>query len=472
MWLSFAIWNFTLMDIPKNTHTLIIGAGLTGLSTAHYLRKAGIEFTVLEKDSRPGGVIQTCKENGFIYEKGPNTGVIGSESIVELFEDLKEHCELETASKKVKKRYILKDGKWAALPTGLISGIKTPLFTLKDKFRLLAEPFRKRGTNPHETLAELVKRRMGKSFLEYAIDPFILGVYAGNPEVLVPKYALPKLYNLEQNYGSFIGGAVKKRFEKKSDLEKKVTREVFSAKGGLSNFVNALYKSGGEENFIIEAKDITILPDSSNYKISFTLDGKPNEIFTENVITTIGSYELPALLPFINKEKMKEITELQYAKVTAVTLGFKKWTGIPLDGFGGLIPSKEQRDILGVLFLSSLFIDRAPEGGALFTVFLGGSRNVHIADLPDDKIYAIVKNEIQNLLEISNFNPDIFKINRYKHAIPQYEASSAIRYAAINETEQQYPGLKIGGNIRDGIGMADRAKQGKMLAEQIINSKS
>lgn len=458
--------------MQKKTDVLIIGSGLTGLSTAHYLRKADIDFIVIERNSEPGGVIKTYRENGFIYEKGPNTGVIGSEVIADIFEDLKDHCKLETASKEAKNRYILKEGKWAALPTGLVSGIKTPLFTTKDKIRLLAEPFRKKGSDPHETLSELVKRRMGQSFLDYAVDPFILGIYAGNPNTLIPKYALPKLYNLEQNYGSFIGGAIKKQFEKKTTEEKKITREVFSAQGGLSNLVNALYKSTGENNFIFSAKNIVVKPFKEIYKVCYRANEHASEIYAKNVILTTGAYELPTLLPFISKAEMNKITKLQYAKVTVVTLGFRKWNGMRLDGFGGLVPYKENSDILGFLFLSTLFSNRAPDEGALITVFMGGTRNERVAALPDSRIYDIVKKETANLLKINDFNPDLFKINRYEHAIPQYEVSSAVRLAAINKAEQEFPGLLLGGNIRDGIGMADRAKQGKLIAEQIIKYNS
>ncbi len=460
------------MNIQKTTDVLIIGSGLTGLSAAHYLRKAGIDFIVIERNSEPGGVIKTCRENGFIYEKGPNTGVIGSEVIADIFEDLKDHCKLETASKEAKNRYILKEGKWAALPTGLVSGIKTLLFTTKDKIRLLAEPFRKKGSDPHETLSELVKRRMGQSFLDYAVDPFILGIYAGNPDTLIPKYALPKLYNLEQNYGSFIGGAIKKQFEKKTTEEKKITREVFSAQGGLSNLVDALYKSTGENNFIFSAKNIVVKPFKEIYKVCYRANEHASEIYAKNVILTTGAYELPTLLPFISKAEMSKITKLQYAKVTVVTLGFRKWNGMRLDGFGGLVPYKENSDILGFLFLSTLFSNRAPDEGALITAFMGGTRNERVAALPDSRIYDIVKKETANLLKINDFNPDLFKINRYEHAIPQYEVSSAVRLAAINKAEQEFPGLLLGGNIRDGIGMADRAKQGKLIAEQIIKYNS
>ena len=200
-------------------------------------------------------MIQTHREEGFTFESGPNTGVLSNKEIALLFDDLGEHCTLETGQGKSKKRYILKNGRWEPLPSGLISAVSTPLFTLKDKFRILGEPFRKPGNNPDESVADMVIRRMGKSFLDYAVDPFISGIYAGNPSRLVTRYALPKLYALEQNYGSFIRGSIKKSRVPKSDEEKKATREVFSVRGGMGSLIAALEKEIGKDRIRYGVKE-------------------------------------------------------------------------------------------------------------------------------------------------------------------------------------------------------------------------
>ena len=175
----------------------IIGAGLSGLTTAFYLKQMGYHPVVFERKDRIGGVIHTSKDNGFLYESGPNSGVISHPETIELIDDLDSSCELEIADSAAKKRWIWKKNRWHALPAGPLSAISTPLFTLKDKFRILGEPLRKKGDNPNEPLNELVLRRLGKSFLDYAVDPFVLGIYEGDPSQLIPKYTLTKLYNLE-----------------------------------------------------------------------------------------------------------------------------------------------------------------------------------------------------------------------------------------------------------------------------------
>ena len=448
---------------------VILGAGITGLTTAHHLKKEGLDFVLLDKSDRVGGVINSVAENGYIYEEGPNSGIVGNLEVIRLFEDLKGQCELEEANENVKKRYILKNAKWEALPSGMMSAIKTPLFTLKDKFRILGEPFRPTGKNPNETLAELVVRRLGRSFLDYAIDPFILGVYAGDPNRLITKFALPKLYNLEHKYGSFIGGSIKKSREPKTDEEKKVTRSVFSVKGGLSSLIEALKQRIENKNIIPGISNLKVEPIDQHFIVSFTNnEGVPVKLETKKVISTIGAHQLDKVLPFIQHETLSKITSLHYAKVIEVILGFDQWKGMKLDAFGGLIPFKEHNDILGVLFMSALFEGRAPKEGALFSIFLGGVRNPEICELPDDKIEAILRREISAMMKLDEYKPDLLKILHHHFAIPQYEIDSEERFKAVEEVEKKYPGLVIGGNLRNGIGMADRILQARMLANAVL----
>lgn len=450
---------------------IIIGAGITGLATAHHLKKNSKDIMVVEQSDVVGGVIKTVKEKGYIYEEGPNSGVIGNVEVIRLFDDLKGHCELEEANDNVKKRLILKNGNWEPLPMSLKAAIKTPLFSLKDKFRVLGEPFRARGKNPHETLAELVKRRLGKSFLDYAIDSFIIGVYAGDPRRLIPKYALPKLYNLEQTYGSFIGGSFRKGFAKKTEEEKRVTRGVFSVKGGLSALIDAIYNKIGNETVLLSCKGIQVHPEGDHFKVTFiNKDGNQTEMEAHKVVSTIGAYNLDKIAPFIDASSLKKINALHYTKVIEVVLGFDKWEGIKLDAFGGLIPFKENRDLLGVLFMSALFDNRAPEGGALFSIFMGGVRRPEIYQLSDDKVKEILQREVCELMHLKEFKPDLIKIIRHEWAIPQYEVDSGERFKAIDEVEKQFPGFVIGGNLRNGIGMADRIQQARMLADAVLDN--
>jgi len=453
--------------MSDNNKVVIIGAGLTGLVTGYYLKKRNIPFVILERKDRVGGVINTYRQKGFVFEEGPNSGVVGNKEVVELFEDLKEDIDVEPANSVSKARWILKNGKWHALPSGLISAVTTPLFTLKDKFGILGEPFRKPGTNPNETLADMVRRRMGKSFLDYAIDPFILGIYSGDPARLVPRFALPKLYNLEQKYGSFIGGAIKKKRDKTAENDKRVTKDIFSIRGGLSNLTKALYTYIGIDNIVLDCNNVSVTRDNENYNISYNKDGNTENIKAGKVISTVGGYALPDIFKCIGKKSLQPITNLQYAQVAQVVVGFQQWKGASLKAFGGLIPHKERRNILGVLFLSSLFKRRSPEGGALLSFFVGGVRNHKLALADNETIKEIVQKELEELFNLPEWNPRIFKVYRHPYAIPQYYADTEQRYECINNLQQQFPGIILAGNIRDGIGMADRIKQAKEIAYSI-----
>ena len=447
-------------------HVVIIGAGLTGLTLAFYLRRKGVDCLVLEKDGRPGGVVHTGRQDGFVYETGPNTGVISNFETTELFEQLAPHCRMEVANPEAKRRLIWKGGAWHALPSGLMAAIKTPLFTRSDKLRILLEPFRKKGKDPMETVATLVRRRLGESFLDYAVDPFVSGIFAGDPERLVTRYALPKLYRLEQKYGSFIGGAIGKKV---TDRTPQPSKEVFSAVDGLDTLTNALQKIIGENRILLNVSDLSVHPKNteSGYKVSFMQGGLRRETACEVVVSTLGSHRLTQVFPFLDKEKVARLTSLHYATLVQVVLGFKKWQGMPLNAFGGLVPSVEKRRLLGVLFPSAFLSGRAPEGGALLNAFLGGERNPHYYKLPDKEIINIVKEETVEMMQLKTFEPDLLKIHRYSHAIPQYGTDSFKRLEAIMDLQIQHPGLFLAGNIKEGVGMADRIAQARRLSELI-----
>ncbi len=444
---------------------VIIGGGLTGLCAAFYAKKQGLKAVVIEKNNRVGGVIQTIEDNGFVLEAGPNTGVLSHPEVVELFNDLAPLCKLETANPDAKRRLIWKLGQWHALPSGLIAAIKTPLFSFTDKLRILGEPFRKKSSEPYESIANLVKRRLGVSFLDYAVDPFVSGVYAGDPSHLITRFALPKLYALEQNYGSFIKGAIKKGFEKKDERIKKATREVFSAENGLEALVKAIATIFGKDNLILNANNTAVAQNHQGYLVTTTSNERVITYASKYVITTTDAETLPALLPFVSATDLKDITNLRYAKVTQMVLGFKKWEGIPLNAFGGLVPTKEKRDILGVLFTSSFLNNRAPANGALLSVFIGGIKRPELFDLNDNDLKTLVFREIKEMMQLNAVEPDIIHIFRYPKAIPQYERSSMERFEVIENIQKTYPGLILAGGIRDGIGMADRIKQAYTITQ-------
>jgi oxygen-dependent protoporphyrinogen oxidase len=458
------------MKKQATTEVVIIGAGLTGLTLAYYLKKQGIAYKILEKEYRVGGVIQSVSIDGFTYECGPNTGAISNPEVAELFEDLTNACELEIANPAAKKRLIWKKGKWHALPSGLFSAISTPLFTFFDKIRILGEPFRKKGTDPMESVASMIKRRLGKSFLDYAIDPFVGGIYAGDPNKLVTKYALPKMYNLEYTYGSLVIGGLKKSKENKADSRlSKATKEVFSAKNGLNQLIKALEKSIHVKDIVKEVERVQIAPTDNKYITSYGKGDSTYTIASNFVVTTTGAYTLGGILSFLPQQRLAPITNLKYAKIALLIAGYNQWNGKPIDSFGGLIPSKEKKNLLGILFTSAFFKNRAPQDGALLSIFVGGEKLSSVLDLSDDELKELAFMNIKEMMG-THQEPDIFKVYRYENAIAQYEASSKERLETIARLQNDFSGLILAGNIRDGIGMGDRIKQGRDIANLIAKS--
>lgn len=436
--------------------TVIIGAGLTGLSTAFNLKKAGRDVLVLEKQNRIGGQIRTYTENGFTFESGPNTGVVSFPEVAELFQQLEGSCQMETARESSKRRLVWKGSSFHALPAGPLSAITTPLFTLSDKFRILGEPWRKKGDDPDESVGSLAQRRLGRSFYEYAVDPFISGIYAGDPMKLCTRYALPKLYNLEANYGSFIRGAIAKGKEPKSSRDRLATKKVFSAVGGLQQLVEALAKGA---NVITGASDVRVMPDKE-HRWRVTYNGGSKTVYCHHVITTVGAYALPELLPFVDQALMQPISSLYYAPVIQVCVGVRDAGSHRMPAFGGLVPSCEQQKVLGILFPSECFVQRAPEGGALYSYFMGGARHTDYMQKSDDEIRQMVLDSFHTMLKYpADVEPDLIRIFRHERAIPQYGSDSGLRLSAVSTLQQQYPGLVIAGNLRDGIGMGNRICQ-------------
>lgn len=444
----------------KQHDIVVIGAGLTGLSVAYHLKQMGCDVVVLEKENRIGGQIRTYTEDGFIFESGPNTGVVSFPEVTELFQSLGDACQLEIARESSKRRLIWKGDRFHALPSGPISGLTTPLFRLSDKFRILGEPWRKQGTDPDESVGALAQRRLGQSFYEYAVDPFVSGVYAGDPMKLTTRYALPKLYNLEADYGSFIRGSIAKARQPKTERDKLVTKKVFSAVGGLQRMVEAMSQG---LTITTGAGNVTVEPQKDSLWCVSYEDGK--QIQCRQVVTTVGAYALPQLLPFIEKEQMQKLCSLFYAPIIQVAVGVRDTGGMDCPAFGGLVPSKERQRVLGILFPSSCFGGRAPEGGALYSYFIGGARHTDYMQKSDDEIREIVLDAFHHMLKYpSGKQPDLIRIFRHKHAIPQYWSDSGERFKTITELQQTYPGLTLAGNMRDGIGMGHRIHQGAEVA--------
>ncbi len=458
------------MDSKKH-RVVIIGAGISGLTTAYWLQQKGIEVTVLEKDSEAGGTMKTINENGWLVESGPNSALETTPLFNQLFTDLGILDERIYASEASNKRYILRDNVLHPLPMNLPAFLKTKLWSVKGKLRLLKEPFIGRAQK-EESIAEFVERRLGREFLDYAINPFVAGVYAGNPEGLSVRSAFPKLYALEEKYGGLIKGMIKGRKERKQRAEKaKDSAKMFSFKQGMQTLPRALGKELGEKVHL-NSSVINIIPtkigDERIYVTTYIQNGETKKIESDAVILSVPSYTAAKIIQSIDPEFSKALETIYYPPVAELVTGYKiEKVKRELDGFGYLIPAKEKRKILGTIWSSTIYSDRAPQGYASFTTFVGGSRNPELLSNDDDKIVDFTNSELKSIIGIDG-SPDFVKIIRWDKAIPQYNLGYYKTIEAIERFEQNFPGAFVCSNYRGGISVGDCVMSADKTVKKII----
>jgi len=273
-----------------NKKIVVIGAGISGLTTAYLLSKKGFDVTVIEKNNSVGGSIESVFENGFLFDRGPNSALETTPVIGQLIRELNLENELLYASKQANKRYILRDNILHSLPMSPQGLIKTKLFSAKAKLRLMAEPFIGRSNDGYyQRLAEFVKRRLGQEFLDYAINPFVAGVYAGRPEDLSVKSAFPKLYALEEKYGGLIIGTIRSIRERKKRAEvAKQSAKMLSFKSGMIALPQAIEKYFGK-NVLLSSEVISVDKAENGFSISYQQNGSINKIDCDAVLSTIPS---------------------------------------------------------------------------------------------------------------------------------------------------------------------------------------
>lgn len=454
--------------MPKTI--VVIGAGISGLTTAYLLSKKGFEVRILERKSEVGGSIESIREDGFLFDRGPNSALETTPLISQLVEELNLKDELLYANKAANKRYILRNDELHALPMSPPALIKTKLFSTKAKFRLLAEPFIGRSADGYyQSLAEFVRRRLGQEFLDYAINPFVAGVYAGRPEELSVKSAFPKLYALEEKYGGLIIGTIRSIRERKRRAEKsKQSAKMLSFKSGMIALPKAIANYFGNK-LILSAEVNSVDKTADGYIVSYRHNGMDEAIVCDAVLSTVPSYVAGDLFSKFNGKFKTHCDSIYYPPVLVYFLAYnKKDIQQPLDGFGFLIPEKEKKSFLGALWSSVIFPYRADERFATFTLFIGGSRNPDFVKEDRIKLLGKVRTEFEQLMKI-NGQP-VYSANRFwEKAIPQYNIGYIEHERFFDEFEKQNPGLFISGNFRGGISVGDCIKNAELVTEKIVN---
>ena len=447
----------------------IIGGGITGLTAAFRLEQKGIPVALYESSDRVGGVIESIREGGYLAEFGPNTLLETSPHIMELIRaaGLEERC--WHSDPRAENRYLVRGRKTIVMPGGLFGFLGTPLFSTASKFALFKEPFVPRWNNAHEeSVAELVVRRLGTDFLNYAIDPMVAGVYAGNPARLSVMHAFPKLYALEQKYGSLIKGQILGARERRrsAEVSKQNARKI-SFDDGLQVLPDGLRaKLRGPVHLSARVRSVERTRDGWSVAWQSPDGGDSRE---HSTVLYSGTAHQLAELQLGGQQAMdtKPFAAVRYPPVASIVLGFRRADVThPLDGFGALIPRCEGFNILGTLFSSSLFARRAPEGFVTLTSYVGGERSPDLALKPENELVDLVCKDLSVLFGVSGA-PTYRRCTLYSKAIPQYEVGYGRFKDLMDRIEVNAPGFFIAGHYRNGISLSDSLLSGWNVAERI-----
>ncbi|WP_372369526.1 protoporphyrinogen oxidase [Candidatus Uabimicrobium sp. HlEnr_7] len=437
----------------------IVGAGIAGLTAACLLKRRGYDIRVFEQGTNVGGVMRSVREGEYLAEFGPNTILESSPEVSEFFNSLGLENRKVYPENCAKIRYIVCRGKLVALPMSPPAFLKSNLFPPRAKFRLLCEPLiPSRKSRKEETISQFVKRRLGKEILDYAINPFVAGTYAGRPDKLSIEHAFPKLHNLEKEYGSVIRGQIQM---KKSGRK---PPKIISFPNGLEEFPQAMYKEINPQNVYLNAKVENINFDKSGKVEIETVDQKYQ---ASKIIYAGTAYGLRNIK--INKEPLDFpiLDKVYYPPVTVLCLGFKR-SDIKhsLNGFGFLVPEKEQAFVLGTLFSSSLFNNRAPKDHVLLTVFIGGARQPQHALQTKREVVSSTIYDLNRYLGVTG-QPTYTHFTKWEKSIPQYEIGYGDCKKAFAHIEQKYHDLRLIGNYREGVSIIDTIRYAQKVVASI-----
>lgn len=446
----------------------ILGGGLTGLAAAHHLVRAGRHVAVFDPAPAPGGVIRSERfAPGWLVESGPNS-LQETPAVRSLIQDLGLTSQRQEASVAAKNRYIVRDGQLRVLPTSPGAFLRSGVFSVQTKIQLVREYFYPRLPRLCDLpLADFFREHFGQELLDYALDPFVSGIYSGDPARLSARHAFPTLWKGEQEHGSLIRAQIASARAKRARGEPTSPPPIISFTDGLVTLPRALAAGLPRGALRLE----TIVTQLSRGSEGWILNATPGERFS-NVILALPAPALARLglgSPGA-QSSLASLDLLEHPPVTALFLGYRRAdVEHALDGFGVLLPSVEKRSLLGVLFSSTLFPGRAPTDHVALTVMLGGARDPDLARHPVEYQLPVVQKELAALLGVRG-KPVFLQRTYWPRAIPQYQLNHDTHLEVIVAAEKRLPGLHIGGPVRDGIGLPACLAAGERLARAALGA--
>ena len=451
----------------------ILGGGIAGLTAAYQLDKQGLEVTVFEASNRTGGKIRSERAEDYLIEHGPNTIQSSTPLMEGLIDQLGLDDAVVEADAAAKKRYVVRDGTPHPLPMSPPEFFTTPLFSATAKLRLLAEPLVwKSGPEHDESIAHFARRRLGREALDYGLNPFVGGIFAGDPERLSVRHAFEKLYTLEDEHGSLFKGMIRRMLDRRANSdEQPSTRHMFSFRDGLQQLPDALTTTLGASVERLTA--VTALrPEDDGWTVAtrHTEDGTTTEHHFDAVVCTLPLHRL-AQIDFDTVVSLHPLKKVEYPPVSVVAMGFDRAdVHHPLDGFGMLVPEVETPyRILGTIFTSALFPDRAPGDKVLLSTFVGGARNPDLGNAEPDRLVLLIQEDLADLLGVHG-EPTFVRHVPWRSAIPQYTVGYAHVKATLDTLENRHPQLAMAGNYRKGVSVGDTMDSADRAAQRILRA--
>ncbi len=455
-------------------HVVVVGGGLTGLTVAFRLKQfaPGAAVTVLEPRDRPGGNIVTEMHRGFRVEGGPNGFLDRTPAVPDLVRDLGLSDRLVAASDGSRKnRYVFVGNKLRKLPGGPFGLLTTSLLSLRGKWQLLTEPWRKTPSpDAEESVHEFVTRRAGKEAADVFADALVTGIHGGDPVLLSVAAAFPRLPVMEREAGSIVRGFMRAAKKRKADAKAQNEpppgpMKMWSFREGLGVLVEGLsarlgasVKCGVAVQSVMEETSVAPWKVYGESGYAWSADA---------VVLACPAYEQAAILAELNQPLADELATIPYNRIAVVALGYHA-NHCPgrHDGFGYIAPQNTRRDVLGVQWCSSIFPDRAPQGYVLWRALCGGVHRAEQVEWDDDRLAKAVHEEIKLAMGVTG-EPVFRRIVRWPNAIPQYVIGHLDRVARIDAHARAHPGLFLTGNSFRGVAMADCVDQAGEVAAKV-----
>jgi oxygen-dependent protoporphyrinogen oxidase len=444
----------------------VIGAGVSGLTAAHALTRAGYDVTVIDQSAVVGGRVHSEAIGGYLLEHGANALVSPAPIADALIEGLALDRERIQRGSEVRHRYLVRNGRVRALSIDPFGFFSSNFFTLYGRLRLLAEPFAP-AIAGDETIADFVIRRFGRELLDYVFDPLVGGLYAGDPRQLGVKSVFPHLKRLEHEHGSVIRGAIKARNSGDRSFSPR-NRQLFSFRAGLATLPRALEQTLGNR-LALDTKVLRIEPCAGgSFRLHLRDKHHSSTLTASSVILAVPAYAAAPLLAPLDTRTGGALAALQHPPIAVVFLGYARNAVLhPLDGLGVLTPNRERRDVLGLIFSSTLFAERAPRNQVLLTAYVGGARQPELASLGPGTLIALVAKEARELLGARGA-PDFARVRYWRHGLPQPGVGHTDVIAGIRLFEERWRGIFITGNYLGGVSTGACIDEATLTAGRVM----